>query len=125
LRRLTERLELTNDQRRRVNELVRNSQDRVRQLYEPVVPRAQFELRQLRQEIEATLNPAQRERFAAMIRSSRVTRAPGEPPIRPRPDERGERRREAEPPRQRAPAEPGLRPPGQDPSSKPAEPPPR
>jgi len=68
LRRWAGRLDLTRDQRERVDALVHQSQQRVRELWEPVAPKAREELRELRHQIEAELTPEQRTRFETLAK---------------------------------------------------------
>jgi hypothetical protein len=79
LRRLTARLNLTPDQRERIDQAIHESQDRLRALWEPIEPVAKEEVRRLRRRIEAELRPNQRERFESMLKE-RAARPPSEGP---------------------------------------------
>lgn len=67
LRRLEDQIQLTAEQRDRIRGLIRESELRIRSDWEPVVPRIQAEIRELRKRISAELDPAQRERFEALF----------------------------------------------------------
>ncbi len=67
LRRLEDQIQLTPEQRDRIRGLIRESEQRIRSDWEPVVPRIQAEIRELRKRISAELDPAQRERFEALF----------------------------------------------------------
>jgi len=67
LRRLEDQIQLTPEQRDRIRGLIRESEQRIRSDWEPVVPRIQAELRELRKRIAAELEPSQRERFEALF----------------------------------------------------------
>jgi hypothetical protein len=79
LRRLTARLDLDPEQRNRIDHAIRESQERLRKLWEPVEPAAKEEVRLLRRRIEAELRPNQRERFESLLRD-RPSRSPGDTP---------------------------------------------
>lgn len=66
MRRMTSRLGLAPEQNERIEKLVRESQQRVRELWAPVSPKVQEELRALRRQIEAELTPEQNQRFEEM-----------------------------------------------------------
>lgn len=63
LRRAQRELDLTPEQRVRVEGYVKESQETVRRIWEPVAPRARAEMNALRARIRDQLTPAQRERF--------------------------------------------------------------
>lgn len=102
LRRWGDRLDLTAEQREKIDRLVRESQERVRALWEPVGPKIQEETRSVRARIEEVLTPEQRAKFEAMSkdrfrRGGPPTGEPGgeQPPWRRRegPGRPGEMRR--------------------------------
>lgn len=66
IRRWSDRLDLTTEQRDKIDRLVRESQERVRTLWDPVGPKIQEEMRAVRTQIEAVLTPEQRTKFAEM-----------------------------------------------------------
>lgn len=67
LKRLEDQIQLAPDQKERIRTLVRESEQRIRADWEPVVPRIQTEIRDLRRRIAAELNPEQRERFDQLL----------------------------------------------------------
>lgn len=66
IRRWGDRLDLTTEQRDKIDRLVRESQERVRALWDPVGPKIQEESRAVRAQIEEVLTPEQRTKFAEM-----------------------------------------------------------
>lgn len=60
LRDLTAQLELTDQQRGRIQRLFEDGRERIRNQWAPIAPRVQQELRRLRSEISAELTPEQR-----------------------------------------------------------------
>jgi Spy/CpxP family protein refolding chaperone len=77
LRRIGSQLDLTADQRQRIDRMINESQQRMKGLWEPVAPLAQEEMRQLRRNIAAELTSSQRERFDKLL-EKRGPRRPGE-----------------------------------------------
>jgi hypothetical protein len=63
LRRAEKQLDLTPAQREHIDRIIAEGQDQLRQLWEPVAPQAQAELRQIQERILAELNPKQRACF--------------------------------------------------------------
>ena len=63
LRRAQRDLDLTPEQRQRIEGYVKDSQEQIRRLWEPLAPRAKAEMDDLRQRIRGELSEAQRERF--------------------------------------------------------------
>lgn len=63
IRRLADRLDLTAAQRERIDRYVRESQQRMRELWEPVAPKFKAELHRLRKQIDDELTPEQRAQF--------------------------------------------------------------
>lgn len=63
IRRLADRLDLTAAQRERIDRYVRESQQRMRELWEPLAPKFKEELHRLRKQIDDELTPEQRARF--------------------------------------------------------------
>jgi len=68
LRRVQRELELTADQRDRVDALLKESQERTRKLLEPVNPQLRVELQRARDEFRRLLKPEQRRRFDELLR---------------------------------------------------------
>ena len=91
IRRMTHDLNLSEDQLRRVEGRIRESQERTRVIWELVGPEVQEEFRRLRSEVAAELGPEQRRKFDANLRKTRRTErphaepadAPPEHPARP------------------------------------------
>lgn len=81
LRRLGERLDLSATQRQRIDQLILESQQRMRELWKPVESPAREELRRLRKAIEAELTPEQRLRYEA-LHKSRTNRVADPTPAR-------------------------------------------
>lgn len=92
IRRWGDRLDLTAEQRDKIDRLVRESQERVRALWEPVGPKIQEETRSVRTRIEEILTPDQRAKFEEMSRDR--FRRGGPPPGVPSGDQPPWRRRE-------------------------------
>ncbi len=67
LRRATMRLDLSPDQREKIDELVSASQQRMRKLWEPVAPQAHAEMEGLQKSIEEVLSSEQKARFAKLL----------------------------------------------------------
>jgi hypothetical protein len=68
LRRAQRELELTADQRDRLSKILHESQERTKQIMEPVTPQIREELRRTRAEFVEALTPAQRIRFNELAR---------------------------------------------------------
>jgi hypothetical protein len=88
---LERRLQLTPEQSDAIERIMREGQERVREISSLVNPELQAELRAVRAEIRDTLTPEQRREFEEIIRTRRplppeIERPPGERPFRPRPD---------------------------------------
>lgn len=67
MRRLSERLHLSPEQREQIDRQISESQQRLRALWEPVEPQAREELKALRKRIEETLPPDQRAEFQRIM----------------------------------------------------------
>jgi len=68
LRRIERQLNLRSAQRERIEQILRESQERMRKLWEPVAPLAQEELQATEQHIRAELTPAQARKFDELSR---------------------------------------------------------
>ncbi|HAB19817.1 MAG TPA: hypothetical protein PLX89_13955 [Verrucomicrobiota bacterium] len=68
LRRVQKELKLSDEQKGRIDGYVRESQERLRLLWEPMAPKARAEFDSLREKIRSELNPEQRERFDQTLR---------------------------------------------------------
>ena len=92
---LERRLELTSEQSEAIERIMREGQERVREISSLVTPEIQAELRAVRAEIRDALTPEQQRRFEEIIRARRprppqIERPPGERPVRPERPRRGE-----------------------------------
>jgi hypothetical protein len=86
---LDRRLRLTPEQNARIERVMHEGQERVKEIWSLVGPEMQAELRAVREEIRRELTPEQRRRFDEMMRDRRMRpqemeRPPG--PFRPRPE---------------------------------------
>lgn len=68
LRRIQKDLDLSPEQRQRIEGYVRESQENARRLWEPVAPQARAEMETLRLRIRGELTEPQRERFDNAVR---------------------------------------------------------
>jgi Spy/CpxP family protein refolding chaperone len=128
LRHITRQLELTPEQREKVEAIIRDSQQRTKNLWEPVAAKMGAELRKTDDRIREVLTPEQRQKFDEMrarLRDNRpekmMNRPPGAPPeggIR-----RPEQFQKRPLPPNGAPPNPEPRPPGE--ASQPLPPPDR
>jgi Spy/CpxP family protein refolding chaperone len=79
-RRMQEHLELTPAQRERVQAIIRDSQSRMKALWEQVGPKAREELRQVLEKIRTELNPEQRTKFEELFWPREDRRKPAQKP---------------------------------------------
>jgi hypothetical protein len=63
LRRAQQQLDLTEQQRERIDQILASGQSNLRVIWEPIAPQSQAELRQIRERILAELNPRQQAQF--------------------------------------------------------------
>lgn len=81
-RRMSDRLELSPVQRERIETIVRESQKRMRTLWEETAPKTREEFRRMRERIRAELTPDQRGKFEELFkqrkRAESSSPAPGE-----------------------------------------------
>jgi hypothetical protein len=82
---LDRRLDLTPDQNARIERVMHEGQERVKEIWSLVGPEMQAELRAVREEIRRELTPEQRRRFDEMMRNRRMPPMEMERPLR-RPD---------------------------------------
>ena len=68
LRRIAGELDLSGDQEKKVQQIIRDSQDRLRPLWQQIGPQLQDELRGVRNQIAAELTPDQKKRFFQILR---------------------------------------------------------
>ncbi|MBU6399330.1 MAG: hypothetical protein KGS61_03345 [Verrucomicrobia bacterium] len=78
LRRLDRELDLNPAQHARVQQLITESQDRLKKIWEPITPQARQEFHRLRGEIRAELNPDQQHKFDTLFHKG--PRHPGNGP---------------------------------------------
>ena len=74
LHRLSAKLGLTQEQSERIDQIVREGQQRIQKLYEPVSSTAEEEMRSIHRHIEAELTPDQRKQFNELLRERRSQR---------------------------------------------------
>jgi Spy/CpxP family protein refolding chaperone len=89
LKRIEKQLNLTPTQREHIEGLLRDSQERMKTLWEPIAPKARAEFDQVRERILAELTPAQQSKFEELSRQrgphgrdvpgARPPRKPGRP----------------------------------------------
>ncbi len=84
LRRAQRELDLSPEQRERIDKLIKESQERTRRLMEPVMPDLQAELQRTRKEFLRELTPDQRKRFDELVKAQQRPRKPGTPPAHER-----------------------------------------
>jgi len=68
LRRVEEKLDLTPDQRENVAAIVRETQGRMKTLWEDVAPKTREEMRKMRERIREELSPEQRRKFEEIFK---------------------------------------------------------
>ena len=82
LRRMERDLNLSADQRDRIDKILSQSQERTRTLMEPVAPQLREELQKTKESFRAVLTPQQREIFDAMLKQQQRPRDQRRPPGR-------------------------------------------
>ena len=70
LHRIEKNLELTAEQRARIEKIMRESQDRTKPLWDQIAPQMREELRRVREEIRAELTPEQQKKFESLLKKS-------------------------------------------------------
>ncbi|MDQ6631812.1 MAG: hypothetical protein M3Y82_08640 [Verrucomicrobiota bacterium] len=78
LRKMDKQLNLTTNQHERIEKIIKKSQERTKPLYEQINPQLRDELKKVRDQIREELTPAQREKFAEVLKPK--PRRPDEPP---------------------------------------------
>lgn len=68
LHRVQRDLDLTPDQRERIDKILKESQDRTRKMMAPVLPALRLEFQRTKEEFRDVLTPEQRQRFDKMFR---------------------------------------------------------
>ncbi len=82
IHRLADRLDLTAEQRERIDRHVRESQQRMRELWEPLAPKFKEEMHRLRKQIDDEFTPEQRVEFQRLQRQRPAGTAGEHPPNR-------------------------------------------
>jgi Spy/CpxP family protein refolding chaperone len=72
LRRMTRELDLTTEQRERVDKIIRESQERTKIISEPVAPLLRQETVRVKQEFREALTPEQRARFDELVKKQQL-----------------------------------------------------
>ena len=80
LRRMERDLNLSAEQRERIDGLLSESQERTRKLMEPVAPEVREELQKTKERFRAVLTPPQREVFDAMLKQQQKPHDQRHPP---------------------------------------------
>jgi Spy/CpxP family protein refolding chaperone len=83
LRRLDKQLDLTPDQRAKIEDIIKSSHDRTQLLWQQVAPQMNEELKRVREEIRLALTPEQRKRWAELNKRRKPEAAPSQPPSPP------------------------------------------
>ncbi len=81
LRRAQRELDLTPEQRERIDLILKESQERTRKIMEPVSPQIRDELQRVRAEFRAVLTPEQQVRFDEHARQQQRPREPRRPGV--------------------------------------------
>jgi Spy/CpxP family protein refolding chaperone len=71
LHRAQRELDLTPEQRERIDKLLKESQERTRKIMEPIAPEFHAELQRTKEEFRAVLTPDQQKRFDDLIKLHR------------------------------------------------------
>lgn len=108
LRYMGEALGLSPEQRERIDKLIKDSQQRTRQLWEPLAPKFQAEMERLKAAVDAELTPEQRQK-ATELHKRRLNRPWGERSPGRWPEGQGPRRRGPDRPGEGGPP-PGMSP---------------
>jgi Spy/CpxP family protein refolding chaperone len=80
LRRMQKELDLTADQRQRIDKLLRESQERTKKLMEPVAPSLHAEVQRAKEEFRDALTPEQRVRFDELVKLQQRPQKRSQPP---------------------------------------------
>ena len=83
LNRVQRELDLSPEQRARVETIITEGQVRTKELWEPAAKQMRQEMQQVRERIRVELTPEQRSRFEELLKQ-RPPRKPGEPPMQDR-----------------------------------------
>jgi hypothetical protein len=71
LRRVQRELDLSLEQRERIDKILKDGQERTRKIMEPVAPEFHAELQRAKDEFRSVLTPDQQERFDELVRQHR------------------------------------------------------
>ena len=74
LRKMQRELDLTADQRQRIDKLLKESQERTKKLMEPVAPSLRAEVQRTKEEFRDVLTPEQRARFDELLKQQQQQR---------------------------------------------------
>jgi Spy/CpxP family protein refolding chaperone len=76
LRRMQKELDLSPDQRQRIDKLLKESQERTKKLMEPIAPELHAEVQRTKNEFRAVLTPEQQPRFDELLRQAQRAKEP-------------------------------------------------
>lgn len=76
LRRMQRELDLTAEQRERIDRILKESQDQIRKITAPVAPEIRQELQRTLESFRGVLTPEQRQRFEELIKQQQRPREP-------------------------------------------------
>ncbi len=76
LRRMSRELDLTPEQRERVDKILKESQERTKKIMEPVAPQLRAEVQQTKEQFRAVLTTAQQARFDELLKQQQHAREP-------------------------------------------------
>jgi len=79
LRRLQRELDLSAEQKLKVDRIITQSQERSRRLLEPVAPQLREEVNRAKAEFRAVLTPDQEKRFEELVQQAQPSKTPREP----------------------------------------------
>jgi Spy/CpxP family protein refolding chaperone len=79
LRRAERELNLTSEQRERVDKIITASQERTKKILEPVTPKIREDMKQTKEEFRAVLTPDQQARFDELLKQQQRPRDPRRP----------------------------------------------
>ncbi len=76
LRRAQRELDLSPEQRQKIDKILKESQERTRAIMEPVAPQFRAEIRRTESEFRSLLNPEQQKRFDQLLKKPQHAREP-------------------------------------------------
>jgi Spy/CpxP family protein refolding chaperone len=79
MRRAERELNLTPDQRERIDKIIAASQERTKKILEPVNPQIREDMKQTKEEFRAVLNPEQQTHFDELLKQQQRPRDPRRP----------------------------------------------